>query len=432
MADNTQRQGDVSNGPAAWAPPPAHPRLAGLRNVLCTRSQPWQVAVGTAQCLLSVPVVPQPFTPGLRLRVRCGGADWLLEVGQDFPLRLHPALAQAVPGQDQPELDQPEQDLPEQSLPEEVRLAVAELLAAPLAAELGGFLGTQVSCEALAAVHAEQGAATPPAFPVSSVAAGGDGCTLHLLLEVPAQGDGRQAVPVPLALHLPGEAADMLAGNFLRLPTRHEARDHVPVPVAVEAGRMRLSAAELAALVPGDILLPEDYPAQRGRLALSASGWFVHCAVENGQATVLDIANPGIARPGDAYTENPMPPNASATAGAAQPDDAAPNADALSATPSPAPEGAAAPEAASPSAAIDANTLEVTVVFELERRAMTVGDLAALAPGYTFALGADPLAPVTLCVGGRPVGTGRLVDLGGTLGVQVLSTGGANSDGGRP
>lgn len=65
--------------------------------------------------------------------------------------------------------------------------------------------------------------------------------------------------------------------------------------------------------------------------------------------------------------------------------------------------------------------LELTISFELERRLITVGDLAALAPGYTFALGVLPDAPVTLRVSGRDIGTGRLVDLKGTLGVQILS-----------
>ena len=43
--------------------------------------------------------------------------------------------------------------------------------------------------------------------------------------------------------------------------------------------------------------------------------------------------------------------------------------------------------------------------------------------GYTFAFGGDALAPVTLYANGKSVGKGRLVDLNGTLGVQVVSLG---------
>ena len=38
-------------------------------------------------------------------------------------------------------------------------------------------------------------------------------------------------------------------------------------------------------------------------------------------------------------------------------------------------------------------------------------------------LGGDALAPVTLYANGKSVGKGRLVDLNGTLGVQVVSLG---------
>jgi type III secretion protein Q len=78
---------------------------------------------------------------------------------------------------------------------------------------------------------------------------------------------------------------------------------------------------------------------------------------------------------------------------------------------------------AAPSEGVDTGELEVTLTFELERRLMTVRDVETLAPGYTFAFGGDALAPVTLYANGKSVGKGRLVDLNGTLGVQVVSLG---------
>jgi type III secretion protein Q len=69
--------------------------------------------------------------------------------------------------------------------------------------------------------------------------------------------------------------------------------------------------------------------------------------------------------------------------------------------------------------AIRTDDLEVAVSFELERKVMTVSELEALAPGRSFPLGTDPLSPVTLTVNGRALASGRLVELGGVLGVQI-------------
>ena len=70
---------------------------------------------------------------------------------------------------------------------------------------------------------------------------------------------------------------------------------------------------------------------------------------------------------------------------------------------------------------LDLDNLEVTVAFELERRLMSLAEIAALTPGYTFPLAVDPSAPVTLRAGGQNIGSGRLVDLNGTLGVQIIA-----------
>ena len=63
--------------------------------------------------------------------------------------------------------------------------------------------------------------------------------------------------------------------------------------------------------------------------------------------------------------------------------------------------------------------LTVSLTFELESRTITLADLKRLAPGYAFRLGTDPSAPVTVRANGRAVARGRLVDLGGSLGVEL-------------
>ena len=66
-------------------------------------------------------------------------------------------------------------------------------------------------------------------------------------------------------------------------------------------------------------------------------------------------------------------------------------------------------------------TLQVTLSFELEKRVLTLNELATLAPGYTFPLAVESTAPVTLSVNGKAVGRGRIVDMNGVLGVQVTA-----------
>lgn len=66
---------------------------------------------------------------------------------------------------------------------------------------------------------------------------------------------------------------------------------------------------------------------------------------------------------------------------------------------------------------------ETIVSFELERRVLNIGDIQAISEGYTFALGCDKDSPVTLRVNGKAIGSGRLVDMEGMLGVQVTKLG---------
>lgn len=160
---------------------------------------------------------------------------------------------------------------------------------------------------------------------------------------------------------------------------------------------MRLGLREAAELKCGDILLPGSYPARDGRLALrigppDAPFLAFACSLSGSEAAILSVFNA-------VSEEEPM----------------------SEATPSPETSPSAAPQDS-----LDMGGLEVTLTFELERRRLTVRDVETLAPGYVFVLGGDALSPVTLCVNGKAVGSGRLVDLNGTLGVQItrLDTGG--------
>ncbi len=63
--------------------------------------------------------------------------------------------------------------------------------------------------------------------------------------------------------------------------------------------------------------------------------------------------------------------------------------------------------------------LPVMLEIVLASRNMRISDLADLAPGASLDLGADLTAPVRLRVNGQTLGTGRLVQIGERVGVQI-------------
>lgn len=67
----------------------------------------------------------------------------------------------------------------------------------------------------------------------------------------------------------------------------------------------------------------------------------------------------------------------------------------------------------------DISSLGLAIHFELEQRMISLEELQAIKPGYTFALNVDLLAPVNLIVNGKTIGKGKIVDINGVFGVQV-------------
>lgn len=72
------------------------------------------------------------------------------------------------------------------------------------------------------------------------------------------------------------------------------------------------------------------------------------------------------------------------------------------------------------SSPISVENIAVNVQFSLAERMMSLQDLQSINAGYVFALENDFLAPVTLLVNGKSVGKGKIVDINGTVGVQVV------------
>ncbi len=353
------------------------PLQAHLNNLLCTRERPWKAGFAGRECLLDLAELP--FIPACAFTIRCGDRLWKVELGNVELIRLHPALA----GVD-----------PEAVLPSELIQAILELMAEPVLAAAQQLLEVPLELEGCHAVTDRESAPVSP-----------EGAAANFLLRIPlasteADVFGERAIsgtgsdtetggtpwlPVPFRLVVSDrESVLMLVERLGVLPRRCFPQPDIPVAAVVEAGRMSLSIQELSGLEVGDVLLPASYPAADGHVTVSlgSSSWL--CTIEGHTATVFSPLTP--------VSSQEMPMSEMNTESAM-------------------PEG------------VNVGELELPVVFELERRLLTVRDVEALAPGYTFALGGDALSPVTLTVNGRPVAKGRLVDLNGTLGVQLTEVG---------
>ena len=364
--------------------PSLSPLQAHLYNMLCTRERPWRLFWADRECLLDLTGIPSD--PAYVFDIRCGDLLWKLETGCPDLVRLHPALA-GVPA--------------DATLPSDLVQAILEIMFSPLVARAQKLLDTPLELEACHPVP-ESG------VPVDASKA----VTVELLLRVPlapaesalfgekvlvdtaSDADVAKTVwlPVPLRFTVSDRESVMLLNERLgTLPCHHVSQPDLPVTVIVEAGRMTLTSQELSGLEAGDVLFPDSYPAADGTviLSLGCRSWL--CTIENHTVTIASSLNPVSSQEmsmSESNAESSMP------------------------------EG------------VVVGDLELPVVFELERRLLTVRDVESLAPGYTFALGCDALAPVTLTVNGRSVGRGRLVDLNGMLGVQLVEVGTAANEAG--
>lgn len=355
-----------------FTPGPLHPLQAHLDNVLLTRAQPWPVTIGERTGTLRAVHTPFPFDTVGVLRLRCGARDWRVDLGNTEFLRFHPAVAHLSRDTD---------------LPDPVRLAILDLLLAPLLPALQCLLGETITMIEMTPAPEK----TPGPEPVA---------VLHLHF---AFGD-QDGASVPVRVGVPDkECALALAERIATLPLRSVSSDfqsnELPIAVAIEAGDMRLRLEELSGLKENDILLPQRYLAAQGQISIrpcpthdsTSRSKAILCAVHDTQATVLAI----VAAP----EETPMNPSDASTTTSPQTEASAPAAD----------------------ESLVVDDIEINLCFELERRTLTVKDLTTLVPGYTFPLGCDPLAPVALRVNGTLVGTGRLVDMNGVLGVQITA-----------
>lgn len=350
-------------------PPPVLPRLTPAAARLCNRllslSGPWTLPEGLGTARLEA--LGAAFIPVCRLMLVCGEDIWQVEMNSTAWLHAHPALTEMP-------------DDPETALPPTLQEAVLENLAQGVCRSLERVLKLPVRVDG---VSLEAGADTPPADVTAQQAEGITLCLELSALRAPLW--ARCTASSPSLLHL----IDCLVALPLRENTQQDDWiDCLPLALHFEAGSLLLPAPQLAALVPGDILLPQDYPAARQRLHVRVGAWRLPCTLPEPGRAVLEALSPNpdlldIAMPNDVLDDLPNEQSQN----------------------------------------LDMDALEIPVVFELEEQRITLRKLRQMTPGHIFALHGDPAAPVTLRIHGKAMGTGRLVDINGTLGVQVLTLG---------
>ncbi|MEM0926057.1 MAG: FliM/FliN family flagellar motor switch protein [Planctomycetota bacterium] len=70
-------------------------------------------------------------------------------------------------------------------------------------------------------------------------------------------------------------------------------------------------------------------------------------------------------------------------------------------------------------ALIDVDRLEIPLQFRIGELDLPLQRLKSLQSGYIFELQAPVSQPVTISTGGRPIGFGKLVQIGDRIGVQL-------------
>lgn len=231
--------------------------------------------------------------------------------------------------------------------------------------------------------------------------------TEHLDMLLNVTGEQPLACPVRIAwqdratLVPVVERLEALPLRRLQLPAVADAN----LDACLVIGGMRLTPKELASLNSGDVLLPPSLTPKEPRLHL-ADGLTLACAL-NGDTLTLRAMETPAAR--TAHGEQNMSETVT--------------------------ENTVSPEAASeqPAAPLleqgDLEKLELNITFELPGLRLPLAECARLAPGYTFTLSADAAnLPVTVRAGGRAVALGRLVDVGGTVGVQLTQLAGTPAE----
>jgi type III secretion protein Q len=217
--------------------------------------------------------------------------------------------------------------------------------------------------------------------------------TLAIRLGAPRRATPAEWLPVRLActwrgvtgqlrLDLRSDAAGRLAGALRRLPRQRVSLPHLPVVLALRLFAIDLALSAVRSLELGDVILAEG---QRRNAVSVLLGERVlcHALLQDGELRVVADRGPLALGLEDSTLEaGDHPPGEE--------------------------EG------------LGLDDLPVRLTFEMGRVTVPLQDLEAIGPGYVFELARGPDQPLDILANGRRIGRGRIVEVGGALGVQVV------------
>ena len=191
--------------------------------------------------------------------------------------------------------------------------------------------------------------------------------------------------PFELALEFDGHALEGFTSLLQRaapekLPL---AEIFAPIVAILGAGAVRLPLRTLQDLHHGDVLIPDEFPFERGEVVVTFGNRYRAIArLEENGARVRSA----LQRITSIQEINVM-------------------------------EAKGAPRIVETD---DLGDLEVQLTFELGRQTVELEQLRTVAPGYVFALGRSPDDPVDIVANGRRIGRGEIVRVGDGLGVRLI------------
>lgn len=203
-----------------------------------------------------------------------------------------------------------------------------------------------------------------------------------------------ESCSIPLKIEIPDDESAvnlaLLFENLEKINNEGLVRN-LEVVLGFDIGYVTLKTRELKELSCGDILIPDVFLFDANTAYARLSDKYLVFGLENGQGIFK-----GIKTVANEENKISMSDNTEETAVNDEVD-----------------------SQLDTDAAVNTNDLNFEVAFEVDRRTLSYDEIVSLKPGSVLALSCSKQSPVSIKVNGKIVGTGRLVDLGDNIGVQI-------------
>ncbi|MCR5536520.1 MAG: FliM/FliN family flagellar motor switch protein [Succinivibrio sp.] len=199
-----------------------------------------------------------------------------------------------------------------------------------------------------------------------------------------------------MSLEIPDESSahkfcDLLRGH--QPSPNEDIVQHLSCQFAFDLGLVNITGKDLIQLRCGDILIPDHNYLRNDELCVNLNKLVLHFNFKDAVATYQGYS---------IITEDNQGLNMS--------DELNNNDD---------PQAAGTDSQTPLQESINQNDLSFEVAFELDRQQFAYTDVVALKRGSLVNLNCSPKSPVSLRINGRIIGSGRLVQLGDQIGVQI-------------